>query len=482
MEINMAKTYQIVKNIDPTIFRGYDIRGLVGNQLNEDVYYTLGRAYATWLNRHRINECSVGHDVRLDGEQFADALIAGLNDGGINTINIGETLTPISYFSNYELKTRGGAMITASHNPKEYNGLKLSTGYSETMLTHEIIEIRNICDSGKFIESEQKGANTTKDILPAYIETVNRFFNIPKKYKIVVDGCCTGSGHKYAEVLRKAGMEVIEQNCEPDGNFPMGVPDPTEIEVLKRLAERVKAEKADVGFAYDADGDRIAVVDENGNPLWMDVIVAIFSKSILKRLPGAPIVFNVLCSQAVRDTITKEGGRPVMWITGHSFIKEKIMEERSPFGGELSGHIFFADNYFPHDDSANASLRLLDFMASESKKLSELVAELPRYIGSPEIKLGLADKIKFEFIDTKIKKDLETLWPDAEFTTIDGVRADLPGKMIVIRASQNGPYITIKFEAQSESDYEQIKKDVRTILKSHPEIDWSVGVNTHSID
>lgn len=477
----MAKTYNIVQNINPTVFRGYDIRGLVDEQLNEDIYYTFGRAYATWLSRRRINECSVGYDVRLTSRDYADAMIAGLNDGGINTIDIGETLSPISYFANYELKTRGGAMITASHNPKEYNGLKLSTGYSETMMTNEILDFRAICEKGDFVEPETKGTNREEDIFPAYVETVNRLFDIRRTYKIVVDGCCTGSGRKYAEVLRKAGMEVIEQNCEPDGNFPMGQPDPTEVEVLERLGSRVKTEGADIGFAYDTDGDRIAVVDENGNPLWMDVIVAIYAESVLRKLPGAPIVFNVLCSQAVRDTIKKEGGRPVMWITGHSFIKAKILEERAPFGGELSGHIFFADNYFPHDDSANASLRLLDFMASEGKSVSELVAELPQYTGSPEIKLGLADDIKFNFIDTVIKKDLEELWPNAEFTTIDGVRADLPGKMIVIRASQNGPYITIKFEAQDSADYEQIKKDVRALLEKHPEIDWSVGVNTHAI-
>ena len=477
----MPKTYQIVTDIDPTIFRGYDIRGLVGKQLTEDTYYTFGRAYATWLSRRNINECSVGHDVRLNSEEFATALIAGLNDGGINTINIGDTLTPISYFSNYELKTRGAAMITASHNPKEYNGLKLSTGFSETMITSEIQKFREICASGKFSEPEKKGTNRDQDIFPAYVKTVNKFFNIPRKYKIVVDGCCTGSGSRYAEVLREAGMEVIEQNCEPDGNFPMGVPDPTEVEVLERLGARVKKEKADIGFSYDADGDRIAVVDEKGNPLWMDVIVAIYAESILRKMPGEKIVFNVLCSQAVRDTIIKEGGEPIMWLTGHSFIKAKLLHERAPFGGELSGHIFFADNYFPHDDSVNASLRLLNFMASEGKTLSELVAELPQYTGSPEIKLGLADDIKFQFIDTEIKKDLEELWPDAEFTTIDGVRADLPGKMIVIRASQNGPYITIKFEAKEKADYEQIKKDVRALLEKHPEIDWSVGVNTNAV-
>ncbi|MBQ3320610.1 hypothetical protein IJG71_00535 [Candidatus Saccharibacteria bacterium] len=190
----MAKSYKIVKDINPVIFRGYDIRGLVDEQLNEDVYYTFGRAYATWLNGRRINECTVGRDVRLTSYDYSRALIAGLNDGGINTIDLGETLTPISYFSNYEFKTRGAVMVTASHNPKEFNGLKLSTGYSETMLTHEIVAFRELCQKGEFVEPKEKGENREVDILPTYIKTVNQYFNIPRSYKVVVDGCCTGSG------------------------------------------------------------------------------------------------------------------------------------------------------------------------------------------------------------------------------------------------------------------------------------------------
>lgn len=478
----MDKQYKVQSDIEPSIYRGYDIRGLVDKELSEDVYYTFGRAYATWLSRRRVTECTVGRDVRLTSEAYSKALIAGLNDGGVDTYDLGETLTPISYFSNYELKTRGAAMITASHNPKEYNGLKLATGYSETMLTDEVIAFRELCASGEFMEPKTKGSNQTFDILPTYIKTVAKYFDIPRSYKIVVDGCMTGSGAIYAEALRAAGMEVIEQNCVPDGNFPLGTPDPTEVEVLERLGARVEQEGADLGFAYDTDGDRMSVVDENGRPLWMDVIVAIFAKSVLRKLPNAPIVFNTLCSQAVRETVIEEGGQPIIWNTGHSFIKAKVAEARAPFGGELSGHIYFADNFFPHDDAANASLRLLDFMASEQKKLSELVAELPQYIGSPEIKLGLADDVKFKLIDTSIKADLEALWPDAEYITIDGVRADLADRMAVIRASQNGPYITIKFEAKTQEAYNDVKQKLKVILQKYPEIDWSVGVNIKALD
>lgn len=478
----MDKQYQVQRDIEPSIYRGYDIRGLVDKELNENVYYTFGRAYATWLSRRRVTECTIGRDVRLTSEAYAKALIAGLNDGGITTYDLGETLTPISYFSNYELKTRGAAMITASHNPKEYNGLKLATGYSETMLTDEVIAFRELCASGEFVEPEAKGQNKSFDILPTYIKTVAKYFDIPRTYKIVVDGCATGSGAIYAQALRECGMEVIEQNCVPDGNFPLGTPDPTETEVLERLGERVREEGADIGFAYDTDGDRMSVVDEKGTPLWMDIIVAIFAKSVLRKLPNAPIVFNTLCSQAVRKTILEEGGVPIIWNTGHSFIKAKVAEARAPFGGELSGHIYFADNFFPHDDAANASLRLLDFMASEQKKLSELVAELPHYIGSPEIKLGLADNIKFSLIDNQIAAEFKTLWPDAEYTTIDGIRADMPDRMTTVRASQNGPYITIKFEATSQEAYDELKQQMKGLLQKYPEIDWSAGVNIKALD
>jgi phosphomannomutase/phosphoglucomutase len=474
--------YKIVSNINPTVFRGYDIRGLADDQLSEDVYYTFGRAYATWLAKRRVNECTVGRDVRLTSSKYAVALIAGLNEGGINTIDIGETLSPISYFSNYETKTRGAAMITASHNPKQYNGLKLATGYSETMLTEEIMAFKELCATGDFVKADQPGTNRQLDVYPAYEQAVVKLFNIPKPYKIVVDGSNTGSGPLYSAVLRAAGMEVIEQNSEIDGSFPSGTPDPTEVEVLERLGARVKAEQADIGFAYDTDGDRMSVVDESGRPLWMDVIVAIFAKSVLRKLPGVPIVFNTLCSQAVKQTIEAEGGQPIIWMTGHSFIKAKVAETRAPFGGELSGHIYFADNFFPHDDSVNASLRLLDFMATEGKTLSQLVAELPQYVSSPEIKLGLADDIKFKLIDNQIASDFKKLWPSGQYTTIDGVRVDLPDRMAIVRASQNGPYVTVKFEGKTEAIYNQLKAKVRQILEKYPEVDWGSGVNTHALD
>lgn len=472
--------YQIVKDINSKIFRGYDLRGVAGEDLSADIYYTLGRAYATFLTQRRIKEAAVGHDNRLTSVEYTKAFIQGLNEGGIDTIELGHSLSQITYFSAYHYKTKGSAMITASHNPKEFNGLKLGVGYSDTMVTEEIQDLREIAAKGEF--SEGKGSNRQDDIFPAYKADILKHFDLKKKWKVVVDTCNTTSGLFYPELLRAAGCEVIEQNTELDGNFPMGVPDPTEVEVLDRLAEGVKAAKADIGFAYDTDGDRMAVVDGNGRVLWMDTIVAIFAKDVLDYLPKAPIVYNTLCSKQVTDAIVQAGGEPVMWMTGHSFIKAKVKEVRSPFGGELSGHIFFMDNFFGHDDGAYASLRLLQYLERKNQTLSEAVSELNFYVSSPEIKFGLADDIKFEFIDTKIREEFMKRWPDAEYVDIDGIRMDLPDIMAIIRASQNGPYITVKFEGKTQQQYDELKGILKEILSKYPEVDWSQGVNTHALD
>ena len=474
--------YQLVKKINPHIFRGYDIRGLAASDITEDVYYTLGRAYATYLQERRIKESTVGQDNRLSSEASSKAFIAGLHDGGINTIDLGLSLSQIVYFSAYHFKIKGSVMITASHNPKEYNGMKLGSGYSETMVTHEIQYIRRICDEGQFYEAEAKGTNREYDIFEDYKRDLLKHFSLQKKWKVVVEACNTTSGKFYPDIFRAAGCEVIEQNTELDGNFPLGVPDPTEVEVLDRLAVGVKEHGADIGFAYDTDGDRMAVVDEQGNVLWMDTIVALFAKDVLDFIPGAEIVYNTLCSRQVTEAIEEAGGKPVVWMTGHSFIKAKIKELHAPFGGELSGHIFFMDNFFGHDDGAYASLRLLQYLERKEQKLSEAVSELAIYVSSPEIKFGLADDIKFEFIDTKIREEFTAKWPDAQVIDIDGIRIDNPTTMAIIRASQNGPYITVKFEGKTQAEYDEMKVTRREILKKYEQINWSEGVNTHALD
>ena len=469
--------YQLVNRINPHIFRGYDIRGVMGDDLNEDVYYTLGRAYATFLQQHRIKEAVIGHDNRHNSEEYSKAYIAGLNEGGIDTIFIGHSLSQIVYFSAYFFSTKGGTMITASHNPGEYNGLKISVSYSDTMNSDELQQLRKVVEEGNYFKNQKKGSNREYDIFPDYKKDILKFFNLNKKWKVVVDASNTTSGMFYPDIFREAGCSVIEQNTTLDSDFPLGDPDPTEIDVLERLAKTVIKEKADVGFAFDADGDRMSVVDENGDVLWMDTIVAIFAKDVLEFLPGSPIVFNALCSKQVDDTIKEAGGKPIMWLTGHSFIKDKIREEDAPFGGELSGHIFFTDNFYGHDDEAYACLRLLTYLERKNQTVSEAVALLSTYESSPEIKLGMDDDIKFKFIETKITADFKKRWPDGDYTTIDGIRMDLPDRMAIVRASQNGPYITVKFEGKTQKIYDEMKEILNEILRPYQEIDWNEEVN-----
>lgn len=465
--------------INPVIYRGYDIRGIAGTDLSPNVYYLLGRGYATFLSQRRISLCPVGCDNRLTSEEYKKNFIKGLNDGGINTIDIGLSMSQIVYFASYAYLTKGGAMITASHNPKEYNGLKLSVGYSDTMVTEEIQELRRIIESGKF--STGKGKNEIKDLFPKYLDEINRYFKLEKKWKVVIDGCNTGSGIFYPKILRNAGCEVVEQNCTPDGNYPLGNPDPTESEVLERLAKTVIQKSADIGYAYDADGDRIAVVDNTGQVLWMDIIVSLYAQDVLDFIPGANIVYNNLCSKVVSETIIRKGGTPIISRTGHSFVKAKVKEVRSPFGGELSGHIFFMDNFFGHDDAAYASLRLLSYLERTNQTLNTAVEKLSKYVSSPEIKLGLADDIKFQLVNGPIKNALKKILPKGEVNEVDGVRIDTQDSMAVIRASQNGPYITVKFEHKTQKGYEGLKSELSRSLKQFPEIDWSNGSNTRAL-
>ena len=470
----------IVKQVSSQIFRGYDIRGLVDSELSPDVLYTIGRAYANYLAERRIHETAVGHDCRLTSDAYSKALINGLNDGGIDTYELGQTMTQIVNYSCYFFRTKGSVMISASHNPKEFNGIKLGSGYSESISSEDVQYIRKIIEKGEFVSGQ--GTNQGIDIFDAYEKDLLKHFSLKKKWKVVVDGCCTGSGVVYPKILRDAGCEVIEQNCVPDGNFPMGVPDPTEVEVLERVSKRVIAEGADLGFAYDTDGDRMSVVDNNGRILWMDSIVAIFAQDVLDFMPGSHIVYNTLCSRQVTETIEKAGGKPEMCLTGYAFVKEKIREFRSPFGGELSGHVFFTDNYYGHDDAACASLRLLQYLERINKKLSEVMESLPIYVSSPEIKFGLADDVKFKLIDNEIKNDFKTIWSTAKFTEIEGIRMDTDNSMAIVRASQNGPYITVKFEGKTQEIFDTVKVQVREILKKYSQIDWSKGVNTHALD
>lgn len=463
------------------IFRGYDIRGKVPEELNEEGAYVIGRAYGTFLTRRRINEAVIIGDNRLTTEGLKKAITEGLLDSGINIIDHGLGMVYFMYFSQYHYQSKGGVSVSASHNPKEYNGFKLAVGFSDTMITEEIQDLKEIAKKGELVQPKKKGTYRQEEIFSHYKKDL--FKRMPEKlnFKVVIDGGNCTPGKFMPEILRDAGCEVIEQNTELDGNYPLGTPDPTEREYVERLAEGVKKHHADLGFCYDPDGDRIGVVDEDGAILWNDTLVTIFAMDLLDFQPGAKIIFNNLCSKQVTDVIRTRGGQPVMWLTGHSFIKAKLKEERALFGGELSGHFFFMDNFYGHDDCAFATLRLLNYLERVGKSLKQVVSGLPKYVSSPEIKLGLADDIKFKFVKEVIGEELKTLHPKAKYSEIDGVRMDTEDKMAVVRASQNGPYITIKYEGRTQKQYDELHTQLRDIMKSHKEIDWSFGVNIDSI-
>jgi len=470
-----------MKTIPDHIFRGYDLRGLADKELDKENVKILGKGYATWLLQRRIYDCVVGYDCRISSPKFRDAMIAGLTESGINVYDIGMTLSQICYYACYYFRTKGMVMITASHNPKEYNGFKFGTGYSETMLSGEVIELREIIKAGKFTKKDPIGKVMIKDIKNEYFNDVLKNIDTIRKFKVVVDSCAGATGVYLPDLLRKAGCKVIEQNTKPDGNFPAGTPDPTEKDVQQRLAKRVIKEKADIGFSYDTDGDRIGVVDEKGNLIWNDTLIALYSQDILDFLPGAKIIYNTLCSKQVDDVVRARGGKPIMSITGHSFIKAKVKEERAPFGGELSGHIYFVDNFFGHDDGAIASLRLLAYLTRVNKTLLQAVDELPKYVSSPEIKLVCPDAIKFKLVKEQIGVEIKKMYPDAKYVEIDGVRMDTESEMFIIRASHNGPYLTVKFEGKNQKNYDNLKSAINKIIHKFPEIDFKSGVNVDSL-
>ncbi|MFA5184711.1 MAG: phosphomannomutase/phosphoglucomutase [Patescibacteria group bacterium] len=471
--------------INPHIFRGYDLRGLVGQDLNPEIVEYIGKAYGTYLKRKDIKRAVIGYDCRATSASYNAAIARGLIWAGIDVIDIGLNMVGTFYWAQYHLDCLGGVFVTASHNPAEYNGFKFANGFSETLVSDGMQELRRIIENDDYEKGEQSGSLTARDVRPAYFADLLQRLSFPRKFKVVVDASCTTAGVVVPDLLRQIGCTVVEKNCQIDPRFPLGTPDPTELSVANRLRAAVIETKADIGFSYDADGDRIGIVDNGGGIIWNDILVALFASDVLEQHPGEIIMFNTLCSRVVVETIMAQGGRPFMWRTGHSFLKKKNQEIGAAFIGELSGHFFFSKDFYNHDDGCYSTLRLLSYLGRNEKSLAELVAALPRYISSPEIKVGAADDLKIAIIEkaaAMLKKD----FPEAEVISDeragDGVRLEMPDAMLVIRYSQNGPYLTVKFEAKTPARYEELKKYIKQLLHQFPEIDWNFGVNVESLD
>ncbi|HDH10833.1 MAG TPA: phosphomannomutase/phosphoglucomutase [Nitrospirae bacterium] len=440
--------------INPSIFRQYDIRGIWKKDLTPEVVELLGRGFASYLlksvNKQRA-KISIGRDARLHSPAIRDSLIKGLTESGIDVTDLGMCPTPLQYYSLYKLQVDGGVMITGSHNPPEFNGFKLSVGKG-TIFGDSIQEIRKIIDSGDF----RKGRGTVENypVIDDYIECLKNKFEDFSGLKVVVDAGNGTGGTVAPKIMKALGAEVIELYCDPDGRFPNHHPDPTLKESLTDLIARVKQEKAHVGIGYDGDADRIGVVDEEGNIIWGDRLMIIFSRDILKENPGAKIIGEVKCSQTLYDDIAAHGGIPIMWKTGHSLIKEKMKKEGALLAGEMSGHLFFGHRYFGFDDAIYASLRLMEVIkkAGEPYSTKALLKDVPDVISTPEIRFDCPDNIKFRIVE-----QAQNAFNEYESITIDGIRIKFDDGWALIRASNTQPVLVLRFEAQNEKRLKKIR-------------------------
>lgn len=447
--------------INPAIFRKYDIRGVWEKDLSPDVVELLGRGFASFLlksvNRDRA-KTSVGWDARLHSPAIRDALIKGLTESGIDVIDLGMCPTPLQYYTLYTLPVDGGVMITGSHNPPEFNGFKMSIG-TGTIFGDSIQQIRKIIDTKNF----KKGSGKVEyyPVINDYVDYVKDGFEDLSGIRVVVDAGNGTGGLVAPQIIKALGAEVIELFCEPDGNFPNHHPDPTLEESLADLIAKVKEVNAHAGIGYDGDADRIGVVDEEGNIIWGDRLMIIFSRDILKDVPGAKIIGEVKCSQTLYDDIAAHGGVPIMWKTGHSLIKEKMKIEEALLAGEMSGHLFFKHRYFGYDDAVYASIRLLEVIkkAGEPYSTKALLADVPDVVATPEIRFDCPDEIKF-----KIVEKAQNAFNEYESITIDGIRIKFDDGWALIRASNTQPVLVLRFEAQNEIRLNEIKSFVEERL------------------
>lgn len=469
--------------IKPYIFRGYDIRAIIGEDLNNEGMELIGKAYGTYLHKMRINKAVVGYDNRKTSVELFEYFTRGLISCGINIINIGLTLSPLMYFSQYQFLSKGGAIVTASHNENIYNGLKLAKGYSETFTNTEFKVLIKWIKNNDFYNSPQIGTVIKKDIFPYYVKFMKGLFPDKLNFKAIVDTGNGTAGKFVPKFLRSLGVKVICQNTRLNNNFPFGTPDPTSIDFQNRLIKGVKENKADIGLSYDGDGDRLGVVDSEGHLIHNDDLLNIFSIDVLQYLPKTKVVYNVLCSKSIDIVIENAGGETVKWLTGHAFIKSKMREIGSIFGGELSGHFFWTDNYFGYDDALYATCRLLNYLQRNNTTLATEYNKLPRYVSSPQININL--KVSEDKKHDIAKEVGEKLWKkyylQAKVIDIDGIRLYWKTGMLVVRASQNGNYIVIKFEESTKPDYDRLKNRIRNVLLDTQDLDLSSGNNISEI-
>lgn len=462
------------------MFREYDIRGRVSEeQLCPENVYKIVKAYSKYLLRRNITRSVVGYDNRKCSPSFAEAAIRALREEGIDVFYIGLTLSPAAYFAQYHLKSEGLVMITASHNPDGWSGFKLANGYSKTLEPDDIKEVYSLLDAPE--SGRAQGGYTETDVRDAYIDAiVSRIHMGKKKLRVVLDAGNGGAGLFVYEIFQRLGCMTFQLNCDPDMNYPHYFPNPSDVAGRARLREMILNPyiRADIGLSFDGDGDRIGVIDEKGQNIWSDTLLALIAKQLLEKKPGATVVFDVKCSQTLVDVIEKFGGKPLMWKTGHSYIKSKLHETGAELAGERSGHIFISgDDWYGFDDAAFVAAKLLEYLSHQDESISEIIETFPHYVTSPEIKAHCGDDVKYGIVD-EITQKLKAAYP-GRVCDINGARVKFPTGWGLIRASSNLPELVLIFEADTKENMLAIREIFKSYTRAYPEISdkWDNDVN-----
>ena len=453
--------------VNKYIFREYDIRGKVKEDFPPEVVLNLGKAFGTFIKRSGGQEVALSGDIRLSTPDLIQQFKEGVLSTGVDIINIGIVPTPVNYYSMFKLDVAGAVQITGSHNPPEFNGFKMSRN-KKSVFGESIQNLREIIESEDFEKGE--GDEASYNILKDYKKMINSKIELNRKLNVVLD-CGNAAGAVCApEIFKNLNIELDELYCDVDGTFPNHHPDPTVEENLEDLIQKMKTGEYDAGIAFDGDADRIGVVDEKGDVIWADQLMALFLPEIVN--PGDEILYDVKCSKSLEEMIIKYGGKPVMWKTGHSLVKQKMVDLNCKFGGEMSGHIFFADDYFGFDDGIYVAARLLQTLSRSSKKLSELKDELPKYYSTPEMRLEAnSDEDKFKI--SKIA--VEYFTKNYNCSTVDGVRINFDDGWGLVRASNTQPVIVCRFEATSPEKMDEYKDLVISKLNEIGDLKSDVG-------
>lgn len=464
LRLQLAYSDEMTMTLSKSIFKAYDIRGIVDNTLTEDAAYAVGRALGELALSRGKNEAVVGRDGRLSGPRLCQALADGFMDAGVNVVDVGMVATPLVYFATFLLENGTGVQVTGSHNPPEYNGLKMmvagETLYGDTItgLYDWIVENK---PSRGVAQGVERGSYRELDVWPAYLTKITGDVKLSRSVKIAVD-CGNGVAGAFAKRLYEAlGCEVIELFCEVDGNFPNHHPDPAHPENLQDLIQCLQETDAEIGLAFDGDGDRLGVVTKTGDIIFPDRQLILFAQDVLSRCPGATVIYDVKCTRHVGNAVKAAGGNPLMWRTGHSLIKAKLKETGAPLAGEMSGHIFFKERWYGFDDGLYAGVRLLEILSGVSDMTATL-NKLPNSSSTPELQLKTAEGENFALVS---KLQAEGKFPTADTViTIDGVRAEYADGFGLARPSNTTPVVVMRFEADTDEALARIQNEFKTAI------------------